>query len=133
MPKYVCRLAWPESRTSHADLSIADGIDWSRKDPKRLITCSLDKSFKAWNLNDTTTSLLHVKTTSPIWRARYLPFGDGCLTLPQRNDHALSIWGRSKIEAGNSAEPVARFEGAREGVKEFVWRTRGGNDLESGQ
>lgn len=24
----------------------ADGIDWSRRDSKKLVTCSLDKSFK---------------------------------------------------------------------------------------
>lgn len=36
------------------------------------------------------------------------------------------------MERGDTAEPVARFEGAREGVKEFVWRTRGGKDLDYG-
>lgn len=30
------------------------------------------------------------------------------------------------------ARAVARFEGAREGVKEFVWRTRGGDQLDNG-
>jgi hypothetical protein len=45
----------------------------------------------------------------------------------------LSIWGEEQLRKdGAAAEPVARFEGAREGVKEFVWRARGGNDLESG-
>ncbi|SCV69342.1 BQ2448_2362 [Microbotryum intermedium] len=106
------------------------GIDWSRKDPKNLITCSLDKSFKSWNLDDPSQSLLAVQTSSPVWRARFLPFGDGVLTLPQRTDHGLSIWGRDRLVQGPTAEPVARFEGAREGVKEFVWRTRGGSDLD---
>lgn len=62
-----------------------------------------------------------------------MPFGEGVLTLPQRSDHALSIWGREKVEKGDTAEPVARFEGAREGVKEFVWRTRGPSSLDNGQ
>ncbi|KAM0786987.1 hypothetical protein ACM66B_002405 [Microbotryomycetes sp. NB124-2] len=106
------------------------GIDWSRKDPKKLVTCSLDKSFKSWNIDHTSTSLLSVHTSSPVWRARFLPFGEGVLTLPQRTDHALSIWGRAKVERGDTAEPVARFEGSREGVKEFVWRVRGGRDLD---
>ncbi|KAK4047078.1 hypothetical protein OIV83_005641 [Microbotryomycetes sp. JL201] len=105
------------------------GIDWSRKDPKKLVTCSLDKSFKSWNIDHTSTSLLSVHTSSPVWRARFLPFGEGVLTLPQRTDHALSIWGRAKVERGDTAEPVARFEGSREGVKEFVWRVRGGCDV----
>lgn len=35
------------SRTPSADpRTIADGIDWSRRDSKKLVTCSLDKSFK---------------------------------------------------------------------------------------
>ncbi|KAK4047185.1 hypothetical protein OIO90_006294 [Microbotryomycetes sp. JL221] len=100
------------------------GIDWSRKDPKKIVTCSLDKSFKSWTLDNPSTSRLSVQTSSPVWRARFLPFGEGVLTLPQRTDHALSIWGREKVERGDTAEPVARFEGSREGVKEFVWRVR---------
>ncbi|GAA5948228.1 hypothetical protein JCM3765_001326 [Sporobolomyces pararoseus] len=108
------------------------GIDWSRKKSDELVTCSLDKTFKFWSLNDTTAPSLSMSTASPVWRARWLPFGSGVLTLPQRSDHALSIWGEEQLRRdGNAAEPVARFEGAREGVKEFVWRARGGNDLES--
>lgn len=117
------------------------------------MTCSLDKTFKvrslslslihlqtthshlfqAWSILDTTSPSLTVLTSSPVWRARYLPFGSGILTLPQRSDHALSIWGRHQIEASKPeevAQPVARFLGATAGVKEFVWRTRGGDDLE---
>ncbi|BGP34712.1 hypothetical protein JCM10296v2_006534 [Rhodotorula toruloides] len=111
------------------------GIDWCRKDSKQIITCSLDKSFKSWRVSDTDTPVRTVETTSPIWRARWLPFGDGMLTLPQRSDHALSVWSVKNIdeanEKGEKPKPVVRFEGAREGVKEFVWRTRGGEDLES--
>ncbi|GAA6036347.1 hypothetical protein JCM8097_001678 [Rhodosporidiobolus ruineniae] len=111
------------------------GIDWNRKDPKRLITCSLDMTFKSWNLDSTARPVRDTLTTAPIWRARWLPFGDGVLTLPQRSDHALSIWGTGRsdeLEAkGERPRPVVRFEGAREGVKEFVWRMRGGEDLDS--
>ncbi|GAA5873777.1 hypothetical protein JCM1840_002070 [Sporobolomyces johnsonii] len=108
------------------------GIDWSRKDARQLVTCSLDKTFKFWSLNDPSTPAYSVSTASPVWRARWLPFGDGVLTLPQRSEHALSIWGEEKLKKeGQAASPVARFEGAREGVKEFVWRTRGGEDMDS--
>lgn len=91
---------------------------------------------QSWDLDDVSDPVRTVVTSAPIWRARWLPFGDGVLTLPQRSDHGLSIWGTQKsdeLEAqGEKAKPVARFEGAREGVKEYVWRTRGGEDLESG-
>ncbi|BGP19369.1 hypothetical protein JCM10213v2_007458 [Rhodosporidiobolus nylandii] len=131
------------------------GIDWSRKDAKRLVTCSLDMTYKArylssprawprrnsfgfhtqsWHIDDLARPRRTVLTSSPIWRARWLPFGDGVLSLPQRSDHALSIWGTQKCDEleqqGEVPKPVVRFEGAREGVKEFVWRTRGGEDLE---
>lgn len=90
--------------------------------------------LQSWSITDNVAIPdLTVHTSSPVWRARYLPFGRGVLTLPQRSDHALSIWGRAKIERGDTAQPVARFEGAREGVKEFVWRTRGGDDLNNGE
>lgn len=111
------------------------GIDWCRKDPKQLVTCSLDSSFKSWRIDSLAEPLRSVTTSSPIWRARWLPFGDGILTLPQRSDHALSIWSVKSIDdalrQGEQPEACARFEGAREGVKEFVWRTRGGEDPES--
>ncbi|KAM0753036.1 hypothetical protein T439DRAFT_332981 [Meredithblackwellia eburnea MCA 4105] len=107
-----------------------DGIDWSRLDPDMLVTCSLDKTFRSWDIKDTSSPDLTVMTSSPVWRARYTPFGRGVLTLPQRSDHALSIWGREKVEKSTTAQPVARFLGANTGVKEFVWRTRGGNDIE---
>ncbi|GAA5984809.1 hypothetical protein JCM10908_003515 [Rhodotorula pacifica] len=111
------------------------GIDWCRKDPKQLVTCSLDSSFKSWRIDSLSEPLRSISTSSPIWRARWLPFGDGILTLPQRSDHALSIWSVKSIDdairQGDQPQSCARFEGAREGVKEFVWRTRGGEDPET--
>ncbi|GEM10921.1 WD repeat protein [Rhodotorula toruloides] len=94
------------------------GIDWCRKDSKQIITCSLDKSFKSWRISDTDTLVRAVETTSPIWRARWLPFGDGMLTLPQRSDHALSVWSVKNIdeanEKGEKPKPVVRFEDDRQ-------------------
>ncbi|GAA6059244.1 hypothetical protein JCM10212_006637 [Sporobolomyces blumeae] len=119
-------------KTIHGHSARIYGVDWSRKKSDEIVTCSLDKTFKIWSMHDTTTPSLAVSTPSPVWRARWLPFGDGVLTLPQRSDHALSIWGEEQLRRKEqAAEPVARFESGREGVKEFVWRQRGGNDLES--
>ncbi|GAA5942949.1 Mtc5p [Sporobolomyces koalae] len=119
-------------KTIHGHSARIYGIDWSRKRSDQLVTCSLDKTFKFWSLDDTKKPTMSMSTASPVWRARWLPFGDGVLTLPQRSDHALSIWGEAQLRAeGAATEPVARFEGTREGVKEFVWRARGGSDLDS--
>jgi hypothetical protein len=67
-----------------------------------------------------------IETDSPVWRARYAPFGDAFLSLPQRWETALTLWDE---KTGKSAH---RFEGHREVCKEFVWRTRGGRDMSNG-
>lgn len=116
------------------------GIDWDRQHRHMLVTCSLDKTIKFWTIPelgsspsdssvdfhrtlpqlDTPTAV--IPTTYPVWRARNLPFGYGVLALPQRGEKALEMFG---VE---SDVPVERFDGHDDVVKEFVWRSRGGND-----
>ena len=84
------------------------------------MTCSLDKTIKIWNIQDITTPEITIQTAFPVWRARDLPFGKGVLSMPQRGDTALEMW-----SPDNLSEPVERFEGHTDVVKEFVWR-RGG-------
>jgi hypothetical protein len=61
-----------------------------------------------------------ISTTYPVWRARNLPFGQGVVSLPQRGDKGLEMYSASGL--------VERFEGHDDVVKEFVWRTRGGDN-----
>lgn len=63
-----------------------------------------------------------ISTSYPVWRARNLPFGHGVLALPQRGANTLDMFGTQ------SSEPVETFEGHDNVVKEFVWRSRGGED-----
>ncbi|KDN47142.1 WD40 repeat-like protein [Tilletiaria anomala UBC 951] len=130
------------------------GIDWSRDmgvGLDRLITCSLDGSVKFWNLASEhaqgaigrreliTGPEGVIETPTPVWRARHLPFGEGVMTLPQRGDNALSMWSKEEAyqqerrrEAGETddseIQPVTRFEGHTDIVKEYLFRTRGGTD-----
>jgi hypothetical protein len=114
------------------------GVDWSRElssGASRLVTCSLDGTVKWWDLDAPeaqqaigqrkliTDPELVIKTSTPIWRARHLPFGQGVMTLPQRGDTALSMWSKEQTE-----EPVHRFSGHRDVVKEYLFRTQGGED-----
>jgi hypothetical protein len=107
-----------------------------------LVTCSLDKTIKQWRIpalgsdeenrdaSDPYTSNV-ITTGYPVWRARNLPFGYGILSLPQRGETALEMFGSPNPETPDekpSATPVERFEGSADVVKEFVWRVRGGND-----
>ncbi|KAI0258544.1 hypothetical protein BC834DRAFT_835341 [Gloeopeniophorella convolvens] len=124
------------------------GIDWAHNSPRELVTCSLDKTIKTWDVDSPSTALedLHrrhdsvgllpeesiyeprstIHTSYPVWRARDLPFGNGLLSLPQRGGDALEMWAHSRDTAHTSA-PVESFEGHSDVVKEFVWR-RGGRE-----
>jgi WD repeat-containing protein 59 len=97
------------------------------------VTCSLDKTIKTWNLDDSPsdTSMAAptlssqsvprscIRTTYPVWRARHAPFGKGILSLAQRGETALEMYvsGREGV--------VERFGGHTDVVKEFVWRHSG--------
>ena len=102
------------------------GIDWSHARRNELVTCSLDKTIKVWDIQKAKNDegqyqpTWTINTAYPIWRARDLPFGNGVLSLPQRGETALEMWSPESPD-----EPVERFEGHADVVKEFVWR-RGG-------
>ncbi|KAH0828570.1 hypothetical protein J3R83DRAFT_2840 [Lanmaoa asiatica] len=115
------------------------GIDWAHTRMHDIVTCSLDKTIKVWNVQDTSAPdfsqtepffqkgskqlaqpLAMITTRYPVWRARDLPFGRGILSLPQRGETALEMWA-----TGNDMVPVEVFEGHTDVVKEFVWRKGG--------
>ncbi|KIJ64123.1 hypothetical protein HYDPIDRAFT_112664 [Hydnomerulius pinastri MD-312] len=116
------------------------GIDWAHARVHDLVTCSLDKTIKVWNVHEASAfphsshpqahtnhpqPVTTITTTYPVWRARNLPFGRGVLSLPQRGETALEMWAE-----GNEDTPVEVFEGHTDVVKEFVWRKGG---LEGGE
>ncbi|CAG8494022.1 9489_t:CDS:10 [Funneliformis mosseae] len=98
------------------------GIDWSRKSADNIITCSLDKSVKFWNIkNDVCQGVIY--TNSPVWRARHTPVGNGILTMSQRSETSLYLWNQE-----NPQSHVHAFEGHSDVVKEFVWRIKSDGD-----
>ena len=105
------------------------GIDWSQERTNEIVTCSLDKTIKLWDIQVVPESgqplqpKLTINTSYPVWRARDLPFAQGILSLPQRGDTALEMWSYHDEHV-----PVHVFEGHTDVVKEFVWR-RGGKGL----
>ncbi len=107
------------------------GIDWAHNRRNEIVTCSLDKTIKIWDVQQTPNEHgLHeptsiINTAYPVWRARDLPFGHGVLSLPQRGETALEMWSPE-----DQQEPIERFEGHADVVKEFVWRKGGeGNTI----
>ncbi|KAF8637465.1 hypothetical protein AX16_010793 [Volvariella volvacea WC 439] len=151
------------------------GIDWSHTAPNELVTCSLDKTIKVWDINvlpsTSSGSLLSatpftnstfttftaassatmncrfantdvpglpepkivVNTRYPVWRARNLPFGKGILSLAQRGETALEMYARSGFAGDETLDPVERFEGHTDVVKEFVWRRAPGLGLDGSE
>ena len=65
-----------------------------------------------------------IHTSSPIWRARHTPFGDGIVTLPQRSEYAVKLW--SFTSPHESLNVLS--SGHTDVVREFLWRIRGGTD-----
>jgi WD40 repeat protein len=106
------------------------GIDWSHTVANEIVTCSLDKTIKVWNVQTTPQDqnsqapdpVVSIRTHYPVWRARTLPFGEGVLSLAQRGETALEMYAKSRDT------PVEIFEGHTDVVKEFVWR-KGGQGL----
>ena len=105
------------------------GIDWSRTDTTKLITCSLDHTIKFWDYEDQFDEPEHILNTPyPVWRARYTPFGHGLLAMPQREDHDLHLYDR-RLDARHGQDCTTpsthTFEGHEDQIKEFLWRPRG--------
>ena len=118
------------------------GIDWAHNSSRELVTCSLDKTIKLWDVDsspivpgetccseDVAKGSIYepystIHTSYPVWRARDLPFGHGLLSLPQRGGDAPELWAHS-TGMTHASIPVEAFEGHTDVVKEFVWR-RGG-------
>lgn len=108
------------------------GIDWSHDVRNEIVTCSLDKTIKVWDLDTASAADTEImcepktimRTTYPVWRARNLPFGRGVLSLAQRGMTTLEMYAQSKPQ-----EPAEIFEGHTDVVKEFVWRKGGSGVL----
>jgi WD repeat-containing protein 59 len=111
------------------------GVDWNRFYSNKIVTCSLDKTVKFWdieNLEDVPERI--IETPFPVWRARHTPFGWGLLAMPQRSNGDLHMYNRrpseeDKLRSG-PVPPVKIFPGHKGQVKEFLWRARG--NIESG-
>ena len=107
------------------------GLDWNRTREHALLTCSLDHTIKLWDYGEETNEPEStIRTPFPVWRARHTPFGWGMLAMPQRGDNNLYLYDRRGCEADGTSHclPVKSFEGHKDQVKEFLWRSRGSID-----
>jgi len=117
--------AYP-ARTIEAHNTKIYGIDWNRFEPSKIVTCSLDKTIKFWDINnDEDIPERTIETSFPVWRARHTPFGWGLMVMPQRGNGNLHLYSRRPVDGASESgfvEPVQVFPGHKGQVKEFLWR-----------
>ncbi|KIX96896.1 uncharacterized protein Z520_07616 [Fonsecaea multimorphosa CBS 102226] len=116
-------------RTIEAHGTKIYGIDWNRHLQHKIVTCSLDRTIKFWDLDgEESTPERVIETPFPVWRARHTPFGWGLLAMPQRGNSDLHLYDRRAVNGAfenGPVKPVATFKGHEGQVKEFLWRARG--------
>ncbi|KAI9786380.1 MAG: hypothetical protein M1839_006840 [Geoglossum umbratile] len=109
-----------------------NGLDWNRTRPTAVVTCSLDKAVKFWDYSSQDDIPDRViRTPFPVWRARHTPFGSGLLVMSQRGNNDLHLYDRRLgpgIPADGEVEPLHKFQGHQDQVKEVLWRPRGNID-----
>ncbi|XP_064611942.1 GATOR2 complex protein WDR59-like isoform X2 [Liolophura sinensis] len=104
-----------------AHLSKIHGLDWNPNTENNLSTSSQDCTVKFWDVTSPRRPEGVLSSGSPVWRARYTPFGQGLVTVvvPQlrRGENSLLLW-----NTNNLTQPVHTFVGHTDVVLEFHWR-----------
>ncbi|XP_011330381.2 GATOR complex protein WDR59 isoform X2 [Ooceraea biroi] len=104
-----------------AHLTKIHGLDWCPFQQNQLATSSQDCTVKIFDIVNPRRAENILTTNSPVWRARYTPFGEGLVTIvvPQlrRGENSLLLWNTSNLSA-----PIYTFVGHTDVVLEFQWR-----------
>ncbi|KAG7207480.1 hypothetical protein KM043_009113 [Ampulex compressa] len=104
-----------------AHLTKIHGLDWCPFQQNQLATSSQDCTVKIFDIGNPRRAENILTTNSPVWRARYTPFGEGLVTIvvPQlrRGENSLLLWNTSNLSA-----PIYTFVGHTDVVLEFQWR-----------
>ncbi|XP_055355079.1 GATOR complex protein WDR59-like [Paramacrobiotus metropolitanus] len=99
-----------------------NGIDWSPSNGNHLVTCGQDSHIKVWDISAPKKPETIIPLPSPVWRARFTPFGEALVSvgIPQlhRGEHNLTLWALSDIST-----PVHIYSGHTEGIYDFFWRS----------
>lgn len=117
---------WDQRKTSNpvqyitAHFNSIHCLDWSYTNENQLVTCSQDCTVKFFEINNLKKNENVLNTVTPVWRAKYTPFGDGILIVLvppiKRVDNNLLLWNLSSIDT-----PVHTFVGHSDTILEFQW------------
>ncbi|XP_017879158.1 GATOR complex protein WDR59 isoform X2 [Ceratina calcarata] len=104
-----------------AHLTKIYGLDWCPFQQNQLATSSQDCTVKIFDISNPRRAENILTTNSPVWRARYTPFGEGLVTIVvpplRRGENSLSLWNTTNLSA-----PIYTFVGHTDVVLEFQWR-----------
>ncbi|KAF4521796.1 hypothetical protein B566_EDAN011381 [Ephemera danica] len=104
-----------------AHLAKIHGLDWNPSYENQLVTSSQDCTVKYFDITSPRRAESVLTFTSPVWRARYTPFGTGLVTVVvspiRREENSLLLWNTS-----NQGTPVHTFVGHTDVVQEVSWR-----------
>ncbi|XP_018901839.2 GATOR2 complex protein WDR59 [Bemisia tabaci] len=104
-----------------AHLANIHALDWSPSTENQLATSSQDCTVKFFDTTSPRRAETIITASSPVWRARYTPFGHGLLMVVvppmRRGENSLLLW-----NLNNPSVPVHTFVGHTDVILEFEWR-----------
>lgn len=104
-----------------------NGIDFSRTEANKIMSCSNDGTVKLWDFaKDIDNPVFSIETDFPVGRARFTPFGTGAVIMPSRGGrNTLSLVDIKDKTGTIQLESKYDFSAHTEPVREFVWRSKG--------
>lgn len=110
-----------------------NSIDFNRFNEAEIMSSSNDGTVKFWDINKTGDELQKtILTDFPVWRGRYLPFGEGYCIMPMvGGNNSIFLAGRlddmeDPENKTSRLQPTYVFKGHTDRVTDFLWRTRHG-------
>ncbi|AGO13930.1 AaceriAGR067Wp [[Ashbya] aceris (nom. inval.)] len=115
--------------------SSVNNIDFNRNNECEIMSSYNDGTIRFWDYGQNSESAqFTINADFPVWRGRYLPFGEGCCVMPLYggNNSVYLVNNNWKHEDNDEKEtklqPIYVFKGHTDIVKDFLWRSRHTND-----
>lgn len=108
-----------------------NNIDFNKAKETEIMSSSNDGTVKFWDYSVSDTKPKHtIVTDFPVWRGRYLPFGEGSCIMPiiggNNSLYLVNNDGHGENEKTSRMQPVYIFKGHTDRVTDFLWRSRHG-------
>ena len=114
----------------HGHTSSVNNISFDPSSKNRIMPSSNDGTVKYWDYTTSCATLTKtVITDFPVWRGRFLPFGDGSCVIPMiEGGNSIYLMNHDFFETDEKEEvklqPIYVFKGHKDRVTDFLWRSR---------